>query len=351
MRIAVHRNSRDDLFDHRWCFFLHKTGHDVVEIDMRKTGILGTIKECDGVMWHYLHIPSDRHYAPKMLYAIENILHIPVWPNLHTRWHFDEKISQSLLFDSLTVPHVKSFVFLEKTDALMFAKTYQRYPIVFKLSVGAGGENVILINDADKAVKVINKMFGEGIFPYTINRENELSSDEKEHNNQHVYYELQKNYVYFQEYIENNKKDMRVTIIGDRAFAFYRHNRANDFRASGSGIIDYDISDFPMEAIKISFELSNRLGFQSMAYDFLLDAQGQPLINEMSYGYVDTTVYRCPGHWDSSMRWHDGHMWPEEAHVIDFVNEINEYNRLQKASTITRNSEDVEKYMEMRQSS
>jgi hypothetical protein len=30
-------------------------------------------------------------------------------------------------------------------------------------------------------------------------------------------------------------------------------------------------------------------------------------------------VESCPGHWDSKLQWHEGHVWPEEAHVEDFL--------------------------------
>ena len=44
-----------------------------------------------------------------------------------------------------------------------------------------------------------------------------------------------KDYVYFQKFLPNNKYDIRIVVIGDRAFGFIRYNRENDFRASGSG--------------------------------------------------------------------------------------------------------------------
>src|SRR6185503_17089802 len=45
-------------------------------------------------------------------------------------------------------------------------------------------------------------------------------------------------YILLQEFLSNNKFDTRVTVIGNRAFAYRRFNRPNDFRASGSGNFD-----------------------------------------------------------------------------------------------------------------
>ena len=138
------------------------------------------------------------------------------------------------------------------------------------------------------------------------------------------HYMLQKDYVYFQKFIPNNDHDIRVTIIGNRAFAFIRYNRDNDFRASGSGKIDYDKSKIPIEAIKIAFEVSEKCKFQSMAYDFMIDENNKVLINEITYCYSGDAVEKCEGYWDDKLNWHEGKMRPEEAHVEDFLERIKE---------------------------
>ena len=38
------------------------------------------------------------------------------------------------------------------------------------------------------------------------------------------YYQIQKQYVYFQKYLQNDK-DIRITVIGDRAFGYCRLNK------------------------------------------------------------------------------------------------------------------------------
>ena len=54
-------------------------------------------------------------------------------------------------------------------------------------------------------------------------------------------------YAYFQDFIPDNDSDIRVIIIGDKAFGIKRMTRNNDFRASGSGLISYEIEDIPKE--------------------------------------------------------------------------------------------------------
>ena len=84
---------------------------------------------------------------------------------------------------------------------------------------------------------------------------------------------------------------------------FIRYNRDNDFRASGSGLIDYDISKIPEDALIIARDLSKKAGFQSMAYDFLMK-NGEPVINELSYCFMNTALQKCKGYWDFNLKWH-----------------------------------------------
>ena len=127
----------------------------------------------------------------------------------------------------------------------------------------------------------------------------------------------EKGYVYFQDFIPDNHTDTRVTIIGDRAFAFTRGVRPNDFRASGSGQIDYDMSKIDRRCVEIAFETVARLRTQSLAFDFVKEPSSRPKIVEISYCHLADAVYACPGHWDSSLAWHDGPMWSQDAILED----------------------------------
>jgi len=128
----------------------------------------------------------------------------------------------------------------------------------------------------------------------------------------------EKNYVYFQKFLPSNGHDTRITIIGNRAFAFRRFTRNKDFRSSGSGKINYDMQAIDKKFIKIAFDISKNLDFQSMAYDFLWDGKN-PALCEMSYTYADMAVYDCPGFLDSNLNWHEGHHWPQFFHLVDLL--------------------------------
>lgn len=72
-----------------------------------------------------------------------------------------------------------------------------------------------------------------------------------------------------QDFIPNNDHDIRVIVIGDKAFAIKRMVRKNDFRASGSGNILYDKLQFNVESFRLAFEINNKLHSQCTAMDFI----------------------------------------------------------------------------------
>lgn len=342
-KIAIHHTGKvhKDSFSFRWMEYLKSKNIEYKVIDFKQSDILSKIADCDGAMWHWFHTPDDKQAAPKILDAIEFGLYIPVFPNKETRWHYDEKVAQHYLFDAIKTDKIKSWVFWDKSSAINFLETAD-YPLVFKLSVGAGSSNVLKIDQKHEAIKLVEILFGEGFTPYTINEFEEkldiqypkFSRRLKDSINymikrrlpviqnkpkQHWYYLLQKNYAYFQEFIPDNAYDIRITVIGGRAFGFVRHNRPGDFRASGSGKIDYDLKKIPLEAVSLAFSISQKNNFQSMAYDFLKDKTGKVLLNEISYCFQNKAVYDCEGFWKPDLSWHVGHVWSEDAIIEDFI--------------------------------
>lgn len=138
-------------------------------------------------------------------------------------------------------------------------------------------------------------------------------------------WDLHKNHIYFQEFLPENQFDTRITVIGRRAFGFRRLNRPNDFRASGSGRIDWDPQGIDQGSIVLGFEVAARLGTQSVALD-VLRKEDRQVVSEISYTYASWGVHGCPGHWEirddtdpGALVWKPGQMWPEEAQIADFL--------------------------------
>ena len=59
-----------------------------------------------------------------------------------------------------------------------------------------------------------------------------------------------------------------------------------------------------------------------MAFDFVLAANQRPMMVEVSYCYNPAAVYQCTGHWDDQLKWHQDHMWPQDAILIDLIEDL-----------------------------
>lgn len=338
LRVAVQpdRASQPPTSD-RWIEFLGQHGCEAKIVNVYSPTILDDLKDCQGFMWRHSLTSTMRQIAHKLLPVIENYTDILVFPDQNTCWHYDDKIAEAYLFQALDIPSPRSWVFFDRQLALDWAKNAQ-YPVVLKLWGGAGSNNVRLIQSTREAQKWIRRLFDRGmtgmesVGHYGLKLKRSIRkaakkvlgrvdiSDIEFWSNG---WDVHRNYALFQEFLPDNTHDTRVTVIGDRAFGFRRFNRDNDFRASGSGRIDYTLSGVDPAFIKLGFEVADKLKMQSCAIDGLWRGK-EAVTSEVSYIYLSSAIYNCPGYWDRELNWHEGHMWPEQAHVEDFVARLRE---------------------------
>lgn len=337
MKLAI--NHSEGSFSARWVEYCQNKEIDYKIVDCYQSDIIDQMKDCDALLWHHHHAHyKDVITAKKILFALEHA-GIKVFPDFNTGWHFDDKVAQKYLLEAIGAPLVPSFVFYDKSEALSWsASTY--FPKVFKLKGGAGSANVKLVRTKGEAAKLIRKAFGKGFsqfdqFGYFKEQYNKFIAGKdtllgvaKGFGRLFIPTEFarlqpkEKGYVYFQEFIPNNPFDIRVIVIGEKAFALKRMTRDNDFRASGSGSIIYDKEQIDTNCVKIAFEVNKRIKSQSIAYDFIFDKNNNPLIVEICYGYAIAAYDSCPGYWDSSLQWHAGQFNPQAWMVEELVKEI-----------------------------
>lgn len=327
MKIAIHH--RLNSFSDRWIDYCKKKNIDYKIVNAFDSDIIEQLKDCDAFMWHHHHGHSkDVLVAKKILFALEHA-GIKVFPNFNTSWHFDDKVAQKYLLEAIDAPLVPSYVFYDKQDATEWAKR-TTYPKVFKLKGGAGATNVKLVKNQIDALKLINRAFGKGFAQFDrLNNLKERYSKYKTDQdsllgvakgvgrlavptNFSKQQPPEKGYIYLQDFMPDNDHDVRVIVIGDKAFAIKRIVRKNDFRASGSGNIIHDESEINLKCLEIAFDISNKLNSQCLAYDFIFSLEHKPLIVEISYGFSIDAYIDCPGYWDRSLKWHEGTFDPYE---------------------------------------
>jgi glutathione synthase/RimK-type ligase-like ATP-grasp enzyme len=333
MLVGIHKSAWSRFAPMRYEDILDYNNISYVTLDASEPSFWDQVPKVDLFIYRWAHIDDERQVALTIIPIVEKILNVKCLPNLSTCWCYDDKIREYLLLSMMRFPIIKSWIFWNKTKALDWAEGAE-YPLVFKLKGGAGSANVILVEDSTKAKRLIRRIYGRGIKSGHIpgigaTRWKDFSIYKTVHHwggnvlrklrgeDISPFWQKNKNYVLFQKFLPNNNFDTRITVIGNRAFAFRRMNRKSDFRSSGSGCISYDMSKIDTEFVKIAFEVSKCMGFQSMAYDFLYDENGQRQFSEISYTFVDKAIYDCPGFWDLELNWHEGHFWPPYCHLVD----------------------------------
>lgn len=323
MKIAIHKT--ENSFSTEWIDFCNRKGIEVKAVNAYDNDIIKQVKDCDAFMWHFHHADyRDMKFAKSLLFSLEQS-GMKVYPNSNSCWHFDDKVAQKYLLESINAPLVPSYVFYSEKDAMEWAES-TTYPKVFKLKGGAGASNVKLAKNKKDARKFIKQCFGKGFRQYRFMEK--IKEEYRKYRQgistlrdflRPIYYQLTKRYpstfdhyqgkeigyAYFQEFIPDNEYDTRMIVIdGKYAFGEKRFVRKNDFRASGSGIFSYDNID--TEIVKVAFDVAKSLKLQSVAFDFVYGKDKKPLIIEISYGFGTKGAKKCPGYWTDDMKWHEG---------------------------------------------
>jgi hypothetical protein len=325
--IAIHNSTFG--FHPRWIAYCEKKNIPYKLVNCYANDLIEQLKDCKSLMWHFNQgSHRDNIIAKQILFALEHT-GFKVFPDFRTAWHFDDKVAQKYLFEAIGTDLIPSYVFFEKQEAIKWAD-HTAFPKVFKLRGGAGSQNVSLVRTKSDCFKLINKAFGKGFPKYDAWGSLKERIYKFRHGNM-PFYEVIKGfvrlfhapsyarlganevgYVYFQDFIPNNDSDIRIIVIGEKAFGLKRFVREGDFRASGSGNFAFEKELFDPRCIKIAFEVYKSLNLQVGVYDFVFDEANNPLIVELSYGYAPDVYDQCPGYWDENLVWYEGKTIKEE---------------------------------------
>lgn len=337
MRVAIYPDDytdpvqgKPDASSPRWAQLLADAGHEVMWVDVTRPDILTQVAECEGFMWRHIHMPRHRQIARRLLPVLEQELGLAVYPDQATCWHYDDKIAQYYLLRAAGVPMPDTWVWFDQGQALDWVERAS-FPLVIKLWTGAASQNVRLVPDRRSAQNWIKRLFTTGVGhldekllypvpPWLLRLWNGVQFIAKGRAPYRPW-ELHKGYVYLQEFLPDNPYDTRVWVIGNRAFAIRRYNRPDDFRASGSGRVEWDPGLIDMDAVTLAFDVAQRLRLSSVNLD-IMRRKGEFVVGEISYTAVSWCFYECPGHWErdqQQIRWVPGHMWPEQAQIEDFL--------------------------------
>ena len=133
MKIAI--CDRKGSFSDYWIEYCKENDIPFKIVDVYRNDIMEQLNDCDAFMWHFSHLDyRDALFAKQLLYSVE-IAGKKVFPNIKTVWHFDDKLGQKYLFESINAPLVPTYAFYTKYEALEWIE-HTTFPKVFKLRGG-----------------------------------------------------------------------------------------------------------------------------------------------------------------------------------------------------------------------
>ncbi|WPR77824.1 hypothetical protein [Algoriphagus sp. NG3] len=338
MLIAIHHQKGS--FSDRWIEYLENQNVSYKIVNCFDSDILNQLSDSDGLMWHWNHAtPEAFLFARQLVFSVE-AMGKRVYPNANTCWHYDDKVGQKYLLEGIGAPLVASWVFYTKKQALEWIEE-TGFPKVFKLRGGYGSNNVKLVNSKDEARSLATRAFSGGFsqMDKTALLKNRIwkfkqKPDKKtflgilkgvgrqfSDSRMEKVFGKEKSYLYFQDFLPGNDFDTRLIIIGNRCFGIRRYNRKGDFRASGSGLIEYQPELFDMRAVAAAFEVVRKLKTQSLAFDFVFNQAGSPEIIEISYAFNVEVYDPCPGYWNEELKWVEEKVNLQYYIVQDFIEE------------------------------
>lgn len=327
MKIALLQDINIKLHSSNWFIpwekYCKENNIEFSVINPYKHNVIKELATFDVVLWHFSgYVYKDMLIAKDILFSAKK-MGKRVFPDFDDCWHFDDKIAETYLLQSIDAPLPKSFMYYSFED-LKNALNTLSFPIIAKLRNGSGSHNVKLIKDKSALEKYAQQMFSKG-FNSSPSLLYKTSSNIKSSKSLKVFYNRakripeflktlaaakvfpnEKGYVYLQEFIPNNGFDLKVVVIGDKLSFIGRNIREGDFRASGGGDLFYDRKFITKNVIDSAFRTNDLLGFKCMGYDYVVNKEtGEGIIIEISYGFSHEALLLANGYFDREANWHE----------------------------------------------
>lgn len=222
------------------------------ELDIKASSFISECQKFDVIVWRTLSTYVDQWEAADKVEFIQDYLGKLILPPKQALWLDEDKIRAQWLLELNQLPVINTFISYSKEETEGYIESCQ-YPFISKEKTCSRSEGVHLIKNKSQAKKLVKQVFSDGL----------------KLNNSYV---KQKDYVYFQEFVPNKGFDLRVIMVGDSYFGYYRYPKDGDYRASGSGIVTK--KDIPLEVLLLAKKVRECLPKSYLsAVDFLQDTR------------------------------------------------------------------------------
>lgn len=222
--------------------------------DILDSNWLTNASKYDLIVWHMTSDPSTQEIATNKLYILDKVLGKKCHPSFDEIWTYEDKVNMHYLYRVHDLPEIPTFVSHSKEDALKYVNKV-KYPIISKLVTGSSSFGVEKIENVREAKKIV-----EAAFSYKGNKT-------------YFPYQRQKDYVLFQEFVPGAEFDLRIVVVGDKMFGYYRYPNEGDFRASGAG--NYEKKEIDSKALELAYLVKEKFKCSFLATDFLYSKANQ----------------------------------------------------------------------------
>lgn len=328
-KIAICRTINEELehstsWNIPWIEYCQENKIDYEIINPYESDIMDKLKNFNCLLWHFGNYEyQDMFFARSILYSAKQ-MGLDVFPDFYTAWHFDDKIAETYLLQSIKAPIPISEMFYNYDKFTNFIDANSEFPLVAKLRCGSGSHNVKLLKNKKEALAYGRQMLLRDGYNPAPSLLYKASSNIKSAKSLKKYiarakripeffrtlnaakkFSNEKLYVFLQEFIPNDGYDLKIVVVGDKLSFISRDIRSGEFRASGGGSLNYDKSRVPKNVIESAFKTSDELKFQCIGYDYVVDSKtGDGKIIEISYGFSHAALLAAGGYFDRQGTWH-----------------------------------------------
>lgn len=270
----------------------------------------------DIIICHTESTPAYQDMIESKIYVLEKIIGKHCFPSYHEVWQYENKNRANFLYQAYNLPTIPTYVSYNEDESYDIANKIS-YPFITKTTIGAGSSGVFKVSSKKQAIKRIKKIFS------TMGLKTQYK------------YQNQKDYFYFQEFIDDATFDLRIMLVGNKAFGYYRYPNKGDFRASGAG--NTEKKEIPQEALLLAIDVRRKLKSRQMGVDLLYSKRhNQYFIIETSlFNQIDTpeqlVINGVPGYYDISdinnIQFKEGRYWVQELVLRDIISEWDEQRK------------------------
>lgn len=291
--------------------FLRNNLIDYELFDIRRSDWIEKAQQYDLIVWHTSSDIQYQRMAKDKIYFLEHNMGKRVFPSFDAVWGYENKINSHYIYMLNKLPEIPTFVTFDKDEALEYIE-HTKFPIISKVTTGSASRGVEKLETKAEAKKFVAK-----VFSYAGRRG-------------HCPYENQKGYVYFQQFVDTAKFDLRIIVVGEKIFGYYRYPNKGDFRASGAG--NYEKKAIPAAAMDLAYKVKQLYNVPRLAIDLLQDSTtGEYYIIETSiFIGIDTceqlVIDGVPGYYKhidtNQYEFHEGRYWMQELELFEVLNSI-----------------------------